>query len=802
MLTKTHVRGLVVLFGSMLMFLTFGTGFTNGNMMPYMTSYLHVSGSNPNISASDLIWLSTLGNIGEGLFMNIGGIVSSYLGPQITSGIGCSIASASIASTYFSIQHSAVVLVSTYGFLEGIGKGIAYTAPITICMTLFPNNKALVSGLIVASLGFGGFIFSPVQTQYINPKNIVTNDHGYFLDLQLINRIPKLFLLMGGILISIQLLGYLFLLFGAKKKNEESSIDGVVQSASSSTEIVKVTSETSQPFTPKQILCHCQFYALWATFLLNLQIVTFTNTMFKVYGQTFIKDDKFLALVDAIASLFNAGGRILWGFLMDKSSYKLIGSPLTSILTQNLASKIGISGLFGVFGACSGIIDKIYNCQAGMFSKNSLRGIAVLCGSMLLHLTYGNMYTNGNVIPYITSYLREFGSNPNVTSSDLIWLQTLGVVGQGLFMNVGGILSTYFDPRIAICIGNILASGGIALSHFTINHSVGLVAVTYGFVYGLGMGLAYMPPITICMAWFPNNRALITGLIVGCLGFGGCIFSPLQTQFLNPNNIEPKHGYFVDQQLLNRLPKLFLLLAGISASMQLTGFLLLSFDNKRKTEEVNTDDAVQVTASSTEKMVTSTTEICQSFTPKQMLCHRRFYILWTTCLLNIQIISFINAMYKAYGETFIKDDQFLAMIGAVAGLFNASGRVLWGFLMDKFRYKVKTSVHVGFSGRMCSFISNYKFNSTWWENYVWVLGVGNFPFFSGNFTLLPASTAEEFGLQYAGINYGLVFTNTIIGTPLNAILTENLTSMIGWNGMFGLFAGCSGISFLITLLLF
>lgn len=43
----------------------------------------------------------------------------------------------------------------------------------------------------------------------------------------------------------------------------------------------------------------------------------------QAYGQTFIQDDVFLATVGAFAAVFNAGGRIAWGHLADRFSFKV-----------------------------------------------------------------------------------------------------------------------------------------------------------------------------------------------------------------------------------------------------------------------------------------------------------------------------------------------------------------------------------------------------------------------------------------------------------------------------------------------
>ena len=62
---------------------------------------------------------------------------------------------------------------------------------------------------------------------------------------------------------------------------------------------------------------------LWLTFFFNQQAVGYISTMYKPFGQTFIKNDRYLSIVGSIAALFNSFGRIFWGKLMDDTSYKV-----------------------------------------------------------------------------------------------------------------------------------------------------------------------------------------------------------------------------------------------------------------------------------------------------------------------------------------------------------------------------------------------------------------------------------------------------------------------------------------------
>ena len=77
---------------------------------------------------------------------------------------------------------------------------------------------------------------------------------------------------------------------------------------------------------------------------------------------------------------------------------------------------------------------------------------------------------------------------------------------------------------------------------------------------------------------------------------------------------------------------------------------------------------------------------------KQALRRKEFYILWVTRLSVVLITQVVAAMYKAFGQTFIFDDQFLAMVGSAASVFNCSGRLVYGLIMDKTSYRIGMSI--------------------------------------------------------------------------------------------------------------
>ena len=78
---------------------------------------------------------------------------------------------------------------------------------------------------------------------------------------------------------------------------------------------------------------------------------------------------------------------------------------------------------------------------------------------------------------------------------------------------------------MTVLIGSALMSSGVFLTYFTIQHSMWLTTLTYGFMFGFGTALAYAPPMGVAMRWFPKKKGLVNGVIVGGFGMGAFIFN-------------------------------------------------------------------------------------------------------------------------------------------------------------------------------------------------------------------------------------------------------------------------------------
>ncbi|KAL3848577.1 hypothetical protein ACJMK2_019427 [Sinanodonta woodiana] len=174
---------------------------------------------------------------------------------------------------------------------------------------------------------------------------------------------------------------------------------------------------------------------------------------------------------------------------------------------------------------------------------------------------------------------------------------------------------------------------------------------------------------------------------------------------------------------------------------------------------------------------------------------RNFYI-WLVVLFCMDCgMGFVTTLYKSYGQTFIQDDHFLALVGSCSSIFNCVGRPCWGALMDRFTFKVAMLCVTGF---FASFTATFIASEFCGEAFffVWVCAV--YFSFCGVWIALPASLSNLYGADNMGINFGLVSVILIFSGIGTALLGTTLKELIGWHGIFLLSAGILTVGFIAS----
>jgi len=76
------------------------------------------------------------------------------------------------------------------------------------------------------------------------------------------------------------------------------------------------------------------------------------------------------------------------------------------------------------------------------------------------------------------------------------------------------------------CSGLVVASCGV---HF---HSLGVVALGYGAIGGIGLGLGYIAPVSTLVKWFPDKPGMATGLAIMGFGSGALVGAPFGVELM------------------------------------------------------------------------------------------------------------------------------------------------------------------------------------------------------------------------------------------------------------------------------
>ena len=489
-----------------------------------------------------------------------------------------------------------------------------------------------------------------------------------------------------------------------------------------------------------------------------------------------------------------------------------------------------------------------------------LRGASAIAGGFLVHLSLGTLYTIGNLLPYVVSYTRARSHPENLAAATGTWVAALNISGQGLTMCLGGWLEKRVGPRLTTLAGGWLMSAGVLASFFTIKVSFWLFLLSYGLVFGLGIGIAYVGPLSCAMRWMPRYKGVAGGFVVAGFGLGALVFDQVQSLYINPHNVKPdEDGFFRDKDLLDRVPFVFLILGGTYAVMQLVGSLFIvnpphdlesrlrkdgahkasiKEEQYKKTKRGRekqvdflkvTDGTVTPTthescpsdsASSeeevekeTDPLISSTNSMGNNINtqtdvgptddnamkgthPLRVIRTPKFYHLWVMFLLAGFSVNFISTLYKVFGLSFIDDDQFLAVVGSTSSILNCAGRIVWGLIADRFSFKFSLVFQ---SAVMTIFLSTFYATIVLGKSafFIWVCVI--FFCVGGNFSLFPTAMALSFGPKYMSINYGLLFTSQVSSGIVAAVLFTTLQRLLDWDGTIFLATGISLAGFLVTL---
>jgi OFA family oxalate/formate antiporter-like MFS transporter len=356
-------------------------------------------------------------------------------------------------------------------------------------------------------------------------------------------------------------------------------------------------------------------------------------------------------------------------------------------------------------------------------------------GALLLTLALGTFYAWS---VFVAPLENEFGWKRAQTST----VFTLAATIFAAALLLGGRLQDRFGPFWISVSGSLL----ISLSFFLFAHTSSLYSLffSYSVLGGIGLGFGYGTVVPVMAKWFPDRIGLAIGLVAAGFGSGSAVFGLFANLVLFP-----RFGWRVS----------CLILSAIFFAMTISAAFLLK-------NPVTHDRRGAVSAA-------GTTITRHHYAPGEVVRTSTFYLLWlsfglgsTAGLMVIsQLIPFANSQGIASAR--------LATLGLVAGAFgNVSGRILSGWLSDIMGRLNTLRVVIALS--CIAMPALYRVGGHLGALYVLVYIV--YFSYGAQASVIPSTVFDFWGTQFAGTNYGLIFTAWgfagILGPTIGGVLFD------------------------------
>lgn len=157
-------------------------------------------------------------------------------------------------------------------------------------------------------------------------------------------------------------------------------------------------------------------------------------------------------------------------------------------------------------------------------SELTSRRWRLLVVSCIINLFAGSIYAWSVFASALAEKLSAELAAP-VTPGDLAIVFSIANGLAPIPMIFGGAVNDRFGPRFVIIGGGLLMGAGLFFSGLA--ESVGALIVSYGLLFGLGLGMVYGCTINNTMKFFPDRRGVVGGLTTAAYGICSVLVPPV-----------------------------------------------------------------------------------------------------------------------------------------------------------------------------------------------------------------------------------------------------------------------------------
>jgi MFS family permease len=301
----------------------------------------------------------------------------------------------------------------------------------------------------------------------------------------------------------------------------------------------------------------------------------------------------------------------------------------------------------------------------------------------------------------------------------------------GKWVEREGPRKTMFASACCFCGGLLVASLGVHL------HSLAVVALGYGVIGGIGLGLGYIAPVSTLVKWFPDRPGMATGLAIMGFGSGALVGAPFGVELMNHFKTATSVG--VEETFM-------VMAAGYFVMIMFAAWIVRVPAPDWKPE------GFIPSAAQAKKLVTTHQVVAD-----EAMKTPQFYLLWGVLCCNVTagigILAQASPMCQdMFGVSPIVAGGFVGLLS----IFNMVGRFLWSSASD---YTGRKAIYVVYFLLGCCLYCLIPFSQKIGSVALFVaLTCVIISMYGGGFATIPAYLRDLFGTVQVGAIHGRVIT--------------------------------------------
>jgi MFS transporter, OFA family, oxalate/formate antiporter len=299
-------------------------------------------------------------------------------------------------------------------------------------------------------------------------------------------------------------------------------------------------------------------------------------------------------------------------------------------------------------------------------------------------------------------------------------------------MILSGMFLRRLGPRGCAMIGGVLFGTGWLVASLGTYHFL-FTVLGIGLLAGIGVGLAYVVPIAVCVQWFPRQKGLVTGIAVAGFGGGAALVGQIAGTLMFKSDFSPFATFWI-------FGGSFLVLVPIA------GFAM------EFVEEFKEGKIPQIDLSA-------------------IIGRQEFRTLFLAMIAGLAAGFAVNANLKDLSPV---EEQGVGIVAvSLFALANAGGRLIWGAIFDKLQSATAVAANLLLQG-VVTLCGIWLLRSQ--EGFLAFALLTGFNY-GGVLVVYASSVARIWGREHVGQVYGVLFAANIVAAlaPILAGFSLGLT---------------------------